>query len=65
MFLRDYQEIAQAIWEVDIYDDESLENHSNNIARSIADVMFNDNPNRFDEDKFMRHATEGVEYDVE
>ena len=63
MYLRDYQEIAQAIWEVDTYDDDSLAGHSNNIARSIADVMFNDNPNRFDEEKFMSHATQGVEYD--
>ena len=63
MYLRDYQEIAQAIWEVDTYDDDSLADHSNNVARSIADVMFNDNPNRFDEEKFMSHATQGVEYD--
>ena len=66
MFLRDYQEIAQAIWEASagygFRDEDSKNCRTRDIAQSIADVMFNDNPNRFDEEKFMQHAVNGIEY---
>ncbi len=63
MFSRDYSEIAQAIYEVEHWDDEALMDHTLVIVRSISDVMFNDNPTRFSEDKFADHALNGVEYD--
>ena len=63
MHKRDYQEIAQAIYEVNTWDDNQLINHTDEIVRNIADVMFNDNPSRFDEKKFMNHALNGVDDD--
>jgi Fe-S-cluster formation regulator IscX/YfhJ len=50
MHKRDYQEIAQAIYEVNTWEDNQLINHTDEIARNIAYVMFNDNPNRFNEE---------------
>ena len=63
MYSRDYAEIAQAIYEVEHWDDEALMDHTLTIVRSISDVMFNDNPRRFSEDRFADHALNGVEYD--
>jgi predicted Rdx family selenoprotein len=67
MHKRDYQEIAQAIWEAsDSYGfsgEDEMNRRTRDIAKSIADVMFNDNPDRFDEEKFMKHAINGVDGD--
>jgi hypothetical protein len=66
MHKRDYQEIAQAIWEAsDSYGfsgEDEMNRRTRDIAKSIADVMFNDNPDRFDQEKFMKHAINGAEY---
>ena len=66
MHKRDYQEIAQAIWEASaLYGfsgEDQMNRRTRDIAKSIADVMFNDNPN-FDEEKFMKHALNGVDDD--
>ena len=59
---RDYVDIAQAIYDIDTWDDQQLIAHSMNITQSIADVLFYDNPDRFDEDKFKKHALKGIEY---
>ena len=61
MDVKDYFDIAQAIYDVETYDNWQLEEYAIKVAKEISYVMDSNDPD-FVSHKFLEHALKGIEY---